>query len=1084
MKRKLSAIVLAALLLLALAAPAAAAEPETRVCSGLCALDDGTMLVTDTYNKVVWRVEPGGAATLLAGKPGAAGADREPVGGYRDGAAGEALFREPWAIAPFLDGWAVTDSANNVVRYVTEARVETLAGSGSAGRADGIGADTAFSRPTGLAADDRGGLFVADTGNGAIRYIASNGRVFVLSGGFADRTALLPGAAMAVSAGGAVDHTVVSGQLTPAAGAQAFRGTLVVAGGAASRTTLQYGMMQLQNGTAADTEIASGGVLQISGAAAAGNTVRAGGSMTVVSGTASGNTVASRGYAAVAQDGVLSGTELQTGGNLRISRGGTAEDVTVQSGGALLISRGGVLRGELDFADGAVVSALDGAEVHFDLAARTAADGAVVHNLAAVQGTPAYSISVSASQTDGLYLLADGAADFDAAVTICNTDGICGSLAVGSSVRLADTGYLLSLEEQSLFLTVDATPPEAPTAAADITSATNGNVTVTAVFSDDSVLREYSRDSRIWNAYTEGIVFSENGVAYFRGTDAAGNVSDVTQYAVTNIDKVAPVKPTASANITRATNQDVTVTAAFSADSVVREYSLDGETWQNYVSGIVFAENGAVLFRGTDAAGNVSEVTRYAVTNIDKTAPAKPTAAADITVPTNQDVTVTAVFSDDTVKTEYSLDGRSWKAYTGGVVMAVNGTVSFRGTDAAGNVSEITRYSVTNIDKTAPAKPTAAADITEETTGRVTVTAAFSADSVVREYSLDGQSWRAYGDDGVVMSANGTVYFRGTDAAGNVSETASYEVSNIIGIQPGEWTADDLNADGRADIVMAIVQSGHDAYGAAGAWLIGEDQVPVWGDLSTCGEGWEIFGMGHTAADKPTADVYLKNTDNVIGAWTIGADGNVSGWETVGVFDGATQIVGLGDFNGNGQTDLLLRNANGAVGCYFTGGETTGWNYFQSLGDEWSLSAIGDLNGDGRDDVVLAHADGFAGSWLTQADGTMAWADLDNLPTKSEIVGTGDFNGDGTDDVLLKKGTYYGAWLVQDGNAKSWFGLGDLGVVTVEQIADFDGDGTDDLRVRTASGDLGALLVKGEDTLEWKYYGSVGAEWRTSLAAL
>ena len=114
----------------------------------------------------------------------------------------------------------------------------------------------------------------------------------------------------------------------------------------------------------------------------------------------------------------------------------------------------------------------------------------------------------------------------------------------------------------------------------------------------------------------------------------------------------------------------------------------------------------------------------------------------------------------------------------------------------------------------------------------------------------------------------------------------------------------------------------------------------------------------------------------------------------------------------------------------------------------------------------------------------MVWADLDTLPEGFAIVGTGDFNGDGTDDVLLQKGTYYGAWIVQDGSVSSWMGLGDLGDVTVEQIGDFDNDGIDDLRIRTAAGDLGAQLVRGADTLEWKYYGSVGSEWSTSLAAI
>ena len=313
------------------------------------------------------------------------------------------------------------------------------------------------------------------------------------------------------------------------------------------------------------------------------------------------------------------------------------------------------------------------------------------------------------------------------------------------------------------------------------------------------------------------------------------------------------------------------------------------------------------------------------------------------------------------------------------------------------------------------------------------------------------------------------------------SDTLTLTVSGdpVVPISPG-----DLNGDGRADVVMSITQPGHGAEGATGAWLVQENQTAVWGDLSQRNAGWEIFGMGVTTAGKATNDVYVKNADNVIGAWVTDDTGHVSGWETVGQFDDSTQILGLGDFNADGQTDLLLRNVNGAVGCFFTGGETTGWNYFQSLGDEWKIAAVGDLNGDGRDDVVLKHDAGFAGSWLTQSDGTMAWSDLDTVGEGFAIAGAGDFNGDGIDDVLLQKGTYFGAWLVRDGSAQAWFGLGDLGSVAVEQIADFDGDGTDDLRVRTSAGDLGAQLVKGADTLEWRYYGSVGNEWSTSLAAI
>ena len=169
---------------------------------------------------------------------------------------------------------------------------------------------------------------------------------------------------------------------------------------------------------------------------------------------------------------------------------------------------------------------------------------------------------------------------------------------------------------------------------------------------------------------------------------------------VSNKDVTAPVKPAAKADITAVTNKNVTVSATFSSDSVTKQYSLDNKNWKAYTSGVVMTANGSVFFRAKDAAGNISEVTTYKVSNIDKTAPAKPAAKADITAVTNKNVTVSATFSSDTVTKQYSLDNKNWKAYTSGVVMTANGSVFFRAKDAAGNWSNVTTYNVSNINKT------------------------------------------------------------------------------------------------------------------------------------------------------------------------------------------------------------------------------------------------------------------------------------------------------------------------------------------------------------------------------------------------
>ena len=324
---------------------------------------------------------------------------------------------------------------------------------------------------------------------------------------------------------------------------------------------------------------------------------------------------------------------------------------------------------------------------------------------------------------------------------------------------------------------IDKIAPDKPVAKADITSVTSGNVTVSATFAEDSVRNEYSFNVRTWLTYSREIVFDENGTVYFRSTDAAGNVSAITKYAVTNIDRVGPDKPVASADILDLTNQNVTVSAVFSNDSAIKQYSFDGQNWQTYTQGVVFEQNGTIYFRSYDASGNVSPTASYKVANIDKVAPTLEI-NGNVTKWTNEDVVLTAAVSDGTV--EYFANGK-WNAGTV-FTAAENGTYQFRVTDEAGNVTQKSVV-VDKIDKTAPVIDNVAADITEITHFDVKVTADFSDNNgFTAQYKINDGDWIDY-LDGVIMSENGTVYFKAADEAGNETY-AEYTVSNIDKLAP------------------------------------------------------------------------------------------------------------------------------------------------------------------------------------------------------------------------------------------------------------------------------------------------------------
>ncbi len=164
----------------------------------------GTTYVADAGdNNVIWRIDAAGNASILAGG----------VEGFAEGHARAAAFNTPSGLALDAAGnLVVADTSNHAIRRVAPSGdVTTVAGNGEPGRTDGSGAEARFNGPIGVAVGPVGNVIVADTSHDCIRTVSPDGRVTTLAGsaagyrdGAADQALFDTPSGVAVDASGVI----------------------------------------------------------------------------------------------------------------------------------------------------------------------------------------------------------------------------------------------------------------------------------------------------------------------------------------------------------------------------------------------------------------------------------------------------------------------------------------------------------------------------------------------------------------------------------------------------------------------------------------------------------------------------------------------------------------------------------------------------------------------------------------------------------------------------------------------------------------------------------------------------------------
>ena len=151
--------------------------------SGIAVDAHGNVFVADQGNSRIRKITPTGMVSTFAGNG---------TVGFADGTGSTAKFNNTYGVAVDANGNVfVADRGNYSIRKISPAgMVSTMAGNGTFGYADGVGSEARFRDFGGVAVDANGNIFVSEFFSSRIRKINPAGMVNTFAGngtkGFAD----------------------------------------------------------------------------------------------------------------------------------------------------------------------------------------------------------------------------------------------------------------------------------------------------------------------------------------------------------------------------------------------------------------------------------------------------------------------------------------------------------------------------------------------------------------------------------------------------------------------------------------------------------------------------------------------------------------------------------------------------------------------------------------------------------------------------------------------------------------------------------------------------------------------------------
>ena len=290
------------------------------------------------------------------------------------------------------------------------------------------------------------------------------------------------------------------------------------------------------------------------------------------------------------------------------------------------------------------------------------------------------------------------------------------------------------------------------------------------------------------------------------------------------------------------------------------------------------------------------------------------------------------------------------------------------------------------------------------------------------------------------------------------------------GASGAAFAPSDFNGDARADLVW------HNAgTGDVNVWLM--NGLTLLPGSRTIGNAappdWHVFAVADFDGDG-VSDVLLGNraTGSIV-VWLMNGAGTRRVVGEVAQLDlGIWQFQGVGDLNGDARSDIVWRNLiTGDVYVWMMNGLTIDPEGSGPIGSAplaWTIAGIGDFDGDGCSDLLWRNGDtGENAVWFMKGAFVNDVGVLSTLdPSLWRVAGVGDLDGDLMSDIVWRNtltGDVY-VWLMEGLTRKPTSGFAGgaaPGVWTLIGVADIDGDFRADLIWRDTSQRINAWLMSG-----------------------